>query len=317
MYQNSSSYSDIETNQVFNVRGKLLFLICVLFIIARFGTAQEIKVRGGFVQEYFEVGDPIDFWMSATYPENVSLVLPDSTYNFEPFEYMAKNYYPSQLKSGEIYDTVIYTLQCYEIDLVQYLKLPAIIFTSKGDSTLIYSKADSLLFNQLVPEISDTTQLKTNLAFANVDTIFNFPMLWIILGVLAIIAISVLLIFGKKILRALKLRKLKKEYIRFSDELTEYIRKLKTKPEKQTAEVAIAKWKLFAETLENKPYSKLTSKEILSFGYTQELSDPLKNIDRFVYGGLLDESLYKYFQSIEDFTQNRYSIIVEEIKNGR
>lgn len=299
------------------MRGNIILSLLIVLLFVSSSSAQEIKVQGGFVQEFFEVGDPVDFWMTATYPESLSILFPDSTYDFSPFEYSSKNYYASQLKSGQIYDSAIYTLSCYEIDPVQYFKLPAILLTNKGDSTLIYSKQDSILFNQLIAQVTDTTTLKTNLTFANVNTAFNYNMMWIILAVFVLLVILVCIFFGKKILKSFKLRKLKKDYIRFSDELTDYIRKLKTNPEKHTAEYAISKWKQFAEKLEDKPYTKLTSKEILGMGHTKELTDPLRNIDRFVYGGLADENIYKWFQSIEDFTQHRYSIIVEEIKNGR
>ncbi|MEP0367131.1 MAG: hypothetical protein ABJN36_14795 [Cyclobacteriaceae bacterium] len=296
--------------------GKFFTFIFGLILLTNLTSAQEIKVRGGFVQDHFEVGDNVDFYLTATYPEGVELVLPDSTFNFAPFEYSAKKYYPSKLKGENVYDTAIYTLQCYEIDPIQYLKLPAIILKS-GDSTLFYSQTDSILFNQLAKQVSDTTKLKTNLSYADVDTGFNFILFWIIIGVLVILIAAAILIFGKKVLKAIKLRKLKKDYIQFTDELTMYIRDLKANPQKNTAEAAISKWKQFAERMEKKPYSKLTSKEILNLGYTRELADPLKSIDRFVYGGQTDENLYKQFHSIEDFTQHRYAMVVEEIKNSK
>lgn len=296
--------------------GKSIIILFFLGTIISSASAQEISVRGGFVQDHFEIGDNVDFWLTARYPESMELVLPDSTFNFGVFEFSAKNYYASKLKSGNIYDSAIYTLQCYEIDPIQKLKLPAILL-SEGDSLLIFSKQDSILFNPLVAQVSDTTKLKTNLAYVNVNTKFNYPMMWIILGVLSIIIISSLLIFGKTILRKIKLRKLKKDYIKFSDELTLFIRELKENPKKETAELAISKWKKFSEKLEEKPYSKLTSKEILRLGYTSELSDPLRVIDRFIYGGLVEDNLFKQFHSIEDFTQHRYSVVVENIKNTK
>ncbi|MFY0601542.1 MAG: hypothetical protein JXR03_17840 [Cyclobacteriaceae bacterium] len=292
---------------------KTIFLGLVLSLSAQ---AQEVKVRGGFLQEHFEVGDNVDFWLSVSYPEELEVLLPDSTFNFSPFEYSAKNYYPSKLNGGIVSDTAIYTLQCFEVDQVQHLKLPAILL-AKGDSTLIYSKIDSILFNPLVMEISDTTQLKTNLKYVEVSTGFNHLLLWISLGVFILLLGVALAIFGKKILRTIKLRKLKKDYIRFSDELTAHIRNLKSSPNKEIAESAISLWKHFAERLENVPYAKMTSKEILSLGYTKELTDPLKEIDRYVYGGMADGDIYKQFHSIEDFAQHRYSTIIEEIKSSK
>ncbi len=298
------------------VQGK--FWIFVGIVLSSFlAHSQEIKVEGGFIQDEFEIGDEIAYWMTASYPKQTELLMPDSLFDFTPFEYAGKDYFSSQLlASGIIFDSAVYTLQCYEIDEVQYLKLPAIKLAF-GDSTLIYTQTDSIFFKQMVAQVSDTTSLKTNLSLANVSTQFNFPLLWIVIGVLALIALIIFLVFGKKIMIKIRLRKLKKDYLRFSDQFTILIRELKNDASKEKAEGAASYWKKYIEKLENKPFSKLTTKEILALGYTQELESSLKNIDRLVYGKVANEEIYKEFQSIEDFTQHRYSVKQEEIKNGK
>jgi hypothetical protein len=316
MFRNLSSCLDIETNRVPAVQSKYLLLLSIS-LMSLVGYGQEIKVRGGFVQDEFEIGDNISFWMTATYPSKIELLMPDSLFDFSPFEYSGKDYFESRLlDSTTIFDTAVYTLQCYEIDDLQYLKLPAITLAF-GDSTFIYTSVDSIFFKQLVDQVSDTTALKTNLAYADVNRQFNFPMLWIILGVLVVIGIIVILIFGKKIRKKLKLRKLKKDYIKFSDQFEILVREVKNTPSRNTAEAALTYWKIFEEKLDKKPISKLTTKEILQLGYTLELKDSLRSIDSVVYGQNLNEQIYKSFQSIEDFTQHRYSVKVEEINNGK
>ncbi|WP_258104893.1 hypothetical protein [Marinoscillum sp. MHG1-6] len=298
------------------MRNNLLLFLLVLLSLNCF--SQKLEVRGGFVQDHFELGDEVQYYLTATYPDHMNLFFPDSTYNFSPFEYSAKNYYPSKrLPSGQVYDTAIYTLQCYEIDPSQGLSVPVIILSPKGDSTKIFTKADTILFYELAPVVTDTTSLRTNVAYTEVDTLFNFPLLWISLGVVVVLALVTFLIFGKKIRRILKLKKLKKDYIRFSEELTQYIRTLKENPDKITAERALVSWKNFSERLEDKPYSRMTTREILGFGYTAELDEPLRGIDKCIYGGATDKELYRHFQSIEDFTQHRYTITVDEIKNSK
>lgn len=277
--------------------------------------AQNMQVKGGFINEHFKVGEEVHYWMSARYPLEVNMILPDSTYSFAPFEYLGKTYYQSTLQNGQVYDTVIYRLQSFEIDKVQYLGLPAIILKEK-DSIQVMVDRDSLLLNELAPVVTDTTQLKTNLQYAQVDKRFNYPLFWILMGVLVVLIVGTILLFGKKILLAFKLRKLKKEYLKFSDYLSEQIRQLKVSPQPKTAEQTMTEWKKYFEKLESKPYSKLTSREILQLNTTEELREPLTKIDRFVYGGQGSDALYKEFQSIEDFTQYRYGKIVEELKHG-
>lgn len=295
--------------------GKRLLFIG-FWLLSFISSAQEVKVSAGFLEEHFKVGEEVHYWMSARYPPQLNLLFPDSLYAFGNFEYLGKTYYPSQMKEGLIYDTVVYRLQSFEIDRVQKLQLPAIIL-KEGDSLRVFATPDSLLLFELAPQVSDTTQLKTNLNYAAVPRAFNYPLFWIILGVVVVLLGVSALLFGKKIIRAFKLRRMRKEYLRFSDYLTEQIRLLKVDPQPATAEHTLTEWKNYVERLENLPFSTLTSREILQMEFTQELRDPLKTIDRCVYGGHLNENLYKDFQSIEDFTQHRYGKAVADLKNGK
>lgn len=298
-----------------SVRDRLLiFTVVMAFSVFTFG--QKITVKGGFVEDSLQIGENIHFWLSAQYPENLEILLPDTNYQFSPFEYFGKSYFNSQLEVSNIRDSAVYILQSYEIDLVQYLSMPAFLISSKGDTTIIESNIDSIYFFELAPQVSDTTQLKSNLALQDVSKEVNLPVIGIILIVIGCIAAIVFLVFGKKIRRRFQLKKLQKEYIKFSERLTENIRHLKSAPSQKLAEQTLTEWKIFLERLEKKPISKLTTKEIMALEYTSELNSTLRNIDRCVYGGHVSDSIYKDFQAIEDFTQHRYSVITDQIKNS-
>lgn len=299
-----------------NVPGRTIaFVIWILAVSQSF--AQQISVSGGFLEDSLKLGENIHYWMTAEYPPQVELILPDTTYKFSPFEFSAKEYFRSKLKNNLICDSAVYTLQSYEIDEVQYLGLSAFVLDELGDSTRIEVSEDSILFHSLVPLATDTTQLKTNLDYQLVHTQFNYPVLWIIIGCLLVTGLVIYFAFGSKIRKKLLLRKLKKEYIKFSEQLTIQIRSLKEQPRQEDAEHLLTEWKRFLEKLENKPFSKLTTKEIMAMEHTKELNGTLKKIDRCVYGGIVNETIYKDFQAIEDFTQYRYSVITDQIKNSK
>ncbi|MFT4834729.1 MAG: hypothetical protein ACI83W_001098 [Marinoscillum sp.] len=298
-----------------SVRGKLLILILLCFSISL--SAQRITLKGGFVKDSLKIGEDITFWMSVTYPEEIELTLPDTTFNFEPFEYSSKQYFEGAVLNGLVKDSAIYTLQSFEIDPVQYLSLPAFIINPKRDTTVIEMDLDSIFLQELVAQVSDTTQLKVNVDYQNVRRQFNYPLLWIIIGVLVILTIAGFLIFGKKIQRTFKLRRLRKAYIRFSEKLSNDIHLLRKDPEIALAEKVVSDWKKFLELLEDVPFSKLTTKEIMALEHTAELKDTLKSIDRSVYGKKENAELFKDFQAIEDFTQHRYQLIIDQIKNTK
>ena len=278
--------------------------------------AQEAYVRGGFVQDSLQIGENIQFWMTAYYDPKHELFFPDSTYNFLPFEWTASQHFPSVLINEKALDSTVYTLQSYEIDNVQYLALPAFILDGVDTVTLL-SATDSIYLQELAPNVSDTTKLKTNLSYLEVDRKFNYPLWYIVGGFVVFSLLLTLLLFGKKIRRYFVLRKLKKHYLAFSQKLTEHIHALQKDPNESIAESGLILWKNYQEKLEKSPFSKYTTKDILSLDYTGVLEKPLKSIDRMVYGKKRTDSIHQDFQQIEDFTQHRYLKKVEEINNAK
>lgn len=290
---------------------KIIAFLCTLNLYA-----QEITVKGGFVEDSLLIGQDVNFWMSATYPPELEMVFPDSLYTFAPFEFSKKTYFPTQIVNGLAYDTTVYTIQSFEIDKVQYLKLPAVILDD-ADSTVIDTPLDSIFLTELAPVVTDSTKLKTNLDYQAVDRQFNYPLMYYILGGLTLLILILLLIFGKRIWKWIKLRRLRIQYEQFSEVFNSYIKKLKVDPEPELAEKALIFWKNYQQRIDKVPFSVMTTKEILSQDFASELKEPLKSIDRVVYGKRIEENIYQDFEQIENFTQDRYTKKVEEIKDGK
>ncbi|MEQ8907445.1 hypothetical protein [Ekhidna sp.] len=289
----------------------IIALLCSLNL-----SAQEISVQGGFLEDSLLIGQDVNFWMSATYPPDMEMVFPDSLYSFSPFEFSDKTYFVTQIRGDLAFDSTVYTIQSYEIDKVQYLKLPAVVLNGR-DSIIIHTPLDSIFLTELAPVVSDSTKLKTNLDYQLVDTQFNYPLMYYIIGGLILITIILLLIFGKRIIKWIKLRRLRTQYEQFSEVFNSYINKLKVDPEPELAERALVFWKNYQQRLDKVSFSVMTTKEILSHDFTKELDKPLKSIDRVVYGKRVQENVFQDFQQIDEFTQDRYSKKVEEIKDGK
>ncbi|MEO9481813.1 MAG: hypothetical protein ABJG47_00115 [Ekhidna sp.] len=292
------------------------WLALIAFVCSVNLSAQEVAVRGGFLEDSLVIGQNVNFWISATYPPSQEMVFPDSLYAFTPFEISGKKFFPTEIRNNLAYDSTIYTLQSFEIDKVQYLKLPATILTG-GDSTIIETSLDSIFLTELAPVVTDTTTLKTNLDYQLVDTEFNYPLMYYILGGVIILTIVLLLIFGKRIIKWFKLRRLRGQYEQFSEVFSGYIKRLSVDPDPDLAEKALVLWKRYQQRLDKIPFSVFTTKEILRQDFTQELEEPLKSVDRVVYGKRVQENVFQDFQQIEDFTQHRYAKKIEEIKDGK
>src|SRR5437868_12505441 len=121
--------------------GKLYILtaiFCILFFTAH---AQEIKVRAKFSGDSVKIGKPVEFYLSAHYPEKLNILFPDSTFSFAPFELQKKIYFPTETKNGVSKDSVMYMLATYEVDSIQTLKLPVFVVNAM-DCTQVFSNTD-------------------------------------------------------------------------------------------------------------------------------------------------------------------------------
>ncbi len=268
------------------------------------------------MEDSLVIGQKVNFWVSANYPPDLEMVFPDTNSLFASFEFAGKTYFPTELKDGLAYDSTVYALQSFEIDPVQYLQLNAFIL-SETDSTILTTALDSIYLTELAPAVSDTTKLKTNLDYQAVTRQFNYPLMYYVLGGLVIVLLIVALIFGKRFLQYLQVRRLERDYRTFSEAFTQYIQQLKNTPEPDTAEKALSIWKKYQQRLDRMAFSSLTTKEILALGFTEELKEPLREIDRVVYGKRVQENIYQDFQQIEDFADDRFQKKVAEIKYGK
>ncbi|MCP4460669.1 MAG: hypothetical protein GY816_22000 [Cytophagales bacterium] len=294
------------------MRAKFVGLFVTLVF---YSYGQEVEVKGGFVQDSLKIGLNVEYWLTAKYPSDIDLILPDSNFNFSPYEFGGRRFFETRSDSSRAIDSVIYSLQSFEIDPIQYLQLPATLIL-EDDSAKIFTSIDSIYLVELVPTATDTTALQTNTAYQKVGRQFNSPLLTIILGSLIVIGLIVLIVFGKKIRRYFILKRMAMAHENFLNNLSDKIEKLKINGTPDSAESALTIWKKYQEKIEKQPFTKLTSKEMIQYDFAKELEAPLRAIDRCVYGKISSESVYQDFQHLEGFSQNRYDHHIDIIKHG-
>lgn len=294
-----------------------LSLIFFFFYLISF--AQEVKVTGGFVGDSIKIGEPIPFTLTARYPKKLTLVFPDSTFSFSPFEYQKKLFFTTKTTNGSSYDSVVYLLSTYEIDSVQSLKLPVFV-VNKNDCTSVFSSLDEVILKQLVRHVPDSVAakdlpLKTNTNYLNVKWLFNYPVALIITGVLLVLALAGFLIFGKKVRKYFLMRRLHRNHQNFITRFNETISGLQTNFSILNAEGALVLWKYYMENLVQTPYSKLTSKEIFEKEKNEQLVNALYTIDRVIYGGMSSPST-ESFDNLRKYCEQQFQLKLEEAKNG-
>ena len=298
---------------------RISFLILSGILFCIHAPAQEIVVRGRFLVDSLKIGEQIPYSLSVHYPSSQTVVFPDSTFSFAPFEIGKKKYFQTQTRNQISHDSAVYFLSTFEIDSLQSLSLPVFVIHRK-DCTAIFAKPDTVYLKQLVGTIPESVAakdlpLKTNADYLTVKWLLNYPMLLLIGGILIVALIIIWIVFGKRIRRYFKLRRLSRNHSAFLSRFAEHLEKLERESSSALAESTLVLWKKYMEGLAGRPYTKLTTKEILQLASDENLGKALHQIDRVVYARDRVSS-GKIFDGLRTFSQTQFLKKTEEVRHG-
>lgn len=293
----------------------ILWLYCSGFI----AFSQHIEIKGGFEQDSIAIGQPVSFYLTARYPSNLTVLFPDSVFQFDPFEYISKRYFPTKTSNGISYDSAVYQLRTFEIHPLQYLLLPVFIPSGK-DSLKIESQIDTIKLitevKTLPPDTIPLQQLplKIKTDYQIVSFLFNYPILVIAVTAVLVSLLLVWIIFGKRIRKYLQIRKLEKEHASFTQAFASQLTLLQIQFNSQVAENSVSLWKKYLEKLEQKPYTKLTTREVLLLDQEDGLRVALKAIDSVIYGS--QTQVVEPLRQLEQIAESRFQKKLNEVKLG-
>jgi hypothetical protein len=295
------------------------YLVIAACTISLYVSGQQPRVYAGFVEDSIKIGSPVHFYLAARYPEKFQVLFPDSTYSFEPFEYTTRKYFPTKTTQGESYDSAVYELLTFDITEVQYLSLPVFIVQER-DCTRVNSARDSIALQLLVRvPLPDTVTaqnlpLITRTYYERVRQLFNYPVLILITVVLLVAGGVGWLVFGKRIRKYLAIRKVKSRHRNFDQQFSEAVASLVKNYSPKQTETALVLWKQYLEFLEEKPYTKLTTRETLQLEKDPVLGQSLKILDRAVYGHETD--IHQPLKHLGELARERTQKKIETISYG-
>lgn len=290
-----------------------------LLMITALAQAQKVQVKGRFVADRLRIGMPTQFVLRAHYPQEATVLFPDSTFAFTPFEFSKRTYFPTRTENGESVDSVVYELTSFEIDSIQYLQLP-VFLVNASDCTIWKSPRDSIYLEKMVRQVPDSLQaralpMKINTAYQSVRKLLNYPILLLTGAGLIAIAVTVALVFGKRIRRYFEQRKLKKRHARFLANLQVHLEKFEQQMSAPHAEICLVIWKNYMEQLLGFPITKFTSKEIAQQLPDSNLKPALTEIDRMIYAGTTTWRPEPFY-SLKDQGQHAFEQKLEELRYG-
>ena len=290
-------------------------IIYSLFFLQSFIVqSQEIKVKGNFLEDSTEIGNIISYNLKISYPKYLEIIVSDSNYNYEPFEFVNKTFIPTISDSLYNYDSIIFKLTSYNIDKTQFLKLPVFLINSK-DSTLIYSNVDSIRINEFITELSDSLSTKSNTNFSFVNIEFNYPLFYYISISITLILVILYIIFRKKIIIYFKTRFLQNEYNNYIIRMEKSYNEIIIEFNRKKLEKLFLIWKRYNEKISDFPYSSLTTYEIIKLGVAKDLSKILQSIDKVIYSNYNLDNFKENFKQLINHSLKLYDNKLKEIRD--
>ena len=288
--------------------------ISFLFIISFKSIGQEIKVEGNFIEDSIQIGNIVSYNLNISYPNNIEVLLPDSNYNYSPFEYINKSYSSTINDSIYNYDEVNYKFTSFNLDSIQFLKLPVFIINSK-DSLIMYSNTDSIFLMEFIKELSDSLNVKSNTKFSFVDLAIDYTFITKITSFLILFLITFYLLFRKKINKYFKIRIAKKEYNKFINKIEKLNDEIQNDFKIEKIELFLLLWKRYNEKVSKYPYSSLTTSEIIHLGIVNDIKENLNSLDNTIYGNKKMNDFKKNFIMLKKHSTKIFNNKLKEINN--
>lgn len=301
------------------LKGRKDMFAILLLVLPGHAFAQDVQVNGGFLSDSLKIGEQTAFYLSARYPSDLTILFPDSTHSFAPFEYQHKEYFVTQTAEGISRDSAVYFLTTFEVDRQQSLSLPVYIVQQR-DSTSMQSPSDTVRITQFVASVPDTVAapelpLKMNTTYQKVHYDFNFWMMMIVIGVVVVLALAVWLVFGKKIRQYFQTRRLQRNYASFTHRYNGLLAQLQSAFSPPATESALVIWKKYMEELNAQPFTKLTTPETVRLIKVPALSEDLRRIDKAIYGH--DTAVMESLENLKAFAHQAYQRKLKEVQHGK
>ncbi len=291
---------------------KVLIICGALLLETVVILGQEIIPRGYFSKDTVKIGEHIDFTMVIDYPRELEVLFPDSTYDYYPFEFQGKSYLSTISDETTSNDSVVFHLVTFDLDSKQKLSLP-IYLVIDSDSTKIYSNLDSLFLQLVITENIDSLNVQETIDYQKVSKAFNYPYLLIALGIIVVIAILIAVFFGKDINKRFKLYRLRRAHLKFLEKFK--LLQNEGLESSDKTEHLLGFWKTYLERLEGMPYTKLTTKEIITFEQNQEFKETLRSIDSNIYGEFNKSDINGLVSKLKEFGIDRFIQKIDQLNH--
>jgi hypothetical protein len=278
--------------------------ILIFFLLVCSFQVCKAQLKGSFLQDSIKIGEPVKYSLRFSHPSDVELLLPDSGYNFYPFEFISKEYFPTRTSNSISTDSAVYNLRTFEIEKHLGLSLPVFII-SENDSTSKYPAPDTVFLKELT-SVANNLKLRENTNYYTVERKYNYTYAIALYGSAATILLVSYIFLGASIRKRYNLFIFKRSHLNFVRTYKRLEKEFSEFKSHSSIEQALSIWKTYLSKIEDKPINTYTTTEIISLFNKEDLKNGLQTIDRAIYGGLVSDEALKALKSLRKFSNQRY-----------
>jgi hypothetical protein len=290
--------------------------LSVVFLLAAF-SAQAQGPTGRFLRSAVAVGQPLDYELRYEHAAGEEVIFPDSLARFAPFEYVGRSWQPTRTTRGRSLDRTVYHLRTFSLAPVQSLQLPVLVLRGATDTLRLLPPAAQVQLRRTAPVVGSTSaglpELRQDLGQLPLEPAFNYPFWLAALGGLALLALGITALFGRRWRRRYQLYKRRKNHVYFLAQFARHAERFTLSRSAPVAERVVVLWKNYLSSLEDTNLNSLTTKELVEhFDNNDDVRRALRATDRVVYGNLLSEDAQEIdaaFQRLRNFAEQQYELV--------
>lgn len=293
-------------------------LFWLLFIFISFPGISEdnfVLPNAKFLKDTVKIGEPVQLTLAFKHKTEQEILFPDSSFDFSPFEFISKKYFPTYSDTTLSTDSVVYTLSTFEMDPLLKLSLPVFII-DQGDTIPLYSEETEVYIQQEISEITQQDSLKANTNYRTLPAKLNYPYLLIGLCILLVIGGLGFFIFKNPILKRYRMFLMERDYQNFIRSYDVCETAFQRERTTGTLEDLLSLWKKYLQKLEKVPYTTYTTKEISKLFDYNQLTSSLQNFDRAIYGGFIKDDMTNSMEYLKETAIRKYQSKQQEVKNA-
>lgn len=268
-----------------------------------------------FHERHARIGEPIYVSLAIKHAPELDLVFPDSLYDYGTFEFLGKSFYPTRSNGQHAVDSVVYTLQTFQMKPEQGLQLAILDYTD-GDTITYTSNKDTLYLHRMIPELPSKPLLKLKVEPETIPQWINYNYWALGLGLTLFVLLLVNTFLGKPLQKGVSLLIEYRRHIVFTTIFDRLASQTLRNRSTDTMEQALTLWKQYMERIDNQPFTTFTTKEITAYLEDEHLNEALRSIDRAVYGGMKDEISERIFTILRRYALTFYGKKKDEIRGN-